>query len=111
MLYEKLNPEMKRMVDDYAERLAVYDWRRRSEVLSEVSLPFAEEMDERRARLAASGFLTGVLERWNLEKVDDFHQARLYLMSLNPEHREMALRYLEENPEAATAIQEEGAPL
>lgn len=101
MLYEKLNPEMKKMVDDYAQRLQIYDWNRRSQLLSEVSLPFAEEMDDRRAKLAAAGFLTGVLERWNLDKVDDPEQARLYLMSLNPEHRELAVHYLEENPEAA----------
>ena len=53
MLYEKLNPEMKRMVDDYARRLKVYDWGRRSELLAEVSLPFGEELDPRRAKLAA----------------------------------------------------------
>ena len=46
MLYEKLNPEMKRMVDDYARRLKVYDWGRRSELLAEVSLPFGEDIDE-----------------------------------------------------------------
>ena len=44
MLYEKLNPEMQRMVDDYARRLKVYDWGRRSELLAEVSLPFGEEL-------------------------------------------------------------------
>lgn len=109
MLYEKLNPEMKSMVDDYARRLKVYDWRRRSELLAEVSLPFGEELDPRRAKLAAAGFLTGVLERWNLQEIDDLHQARLYLMSLNPEHRALAESWLEENPEERAAIEEEAS--
>ncbi len=107
MLYEKLNSEMKKMVDDYARRLEVYDWRRRSELLAEVSLPFGEELDPRRAKLAAAGFLTGVLERWNLQEIDDLHQARLYLMSLNPEHRALAEGWLEEHPEERAAIEEE----
>lgn len=34
MLYKKLNAEMKRMVDDYAQRLQVYDWGRRGELLA-----------------------------------------------------------------------------
>ena len=107
MLYEKLNPEMKRMVDDYARRLEIYDWGRRSELLAEVSLPFGEELDPRRAKLAAAGFLTGVLERWNLQEIEDLHQARLYLMSLNPEHQALAERWLEEHPEERAAIEEE----
>jgi hypothetical protein len=107
MLYEKLNPEMRRMVDDYARRLEIYDWGRRSELLSEVSLPFGEELDPRRAKIAAAGFLTGVLERWNLQAIEGFHQARLYLMSLNPEHRALAERWLEEHPEERAAIEEE----
>ena len=109
MLYEKLNPEMKRMVDDYARRLQIYDWGRRSELLAEVSRPFGEELDPRRARLAAAGFLTGVLERWSFQEIEDLHQARLYLMSLNPEHRTLAERWLEEHPEERAAIEEEAA--
>ena len=107
MLYEKLNPEMKKMVDDYARRLQIYDWGRRSELLAEVSLPFGEELDPRRARIAAAGFLTGVLERWNLDEIEDPLQARLYLMSLNPEHRALAERWLEEHQEERAAIEGE----
>jgi hypothetical protein len=107
MLYEKLNPEMKRLVDDWARRLQGYDWRRRSEMLAEVSLPFTEEMEPRKARLAAAGFVTGVLERWEVQEVDDPQQARLYLLSLNPEHRALAERYLEHHPEERAAIEAE----
>jgi hypothetical protein len=107
MLYEKLNPEMKKLVDDWARRLEGYDWRRRSEMLAEVSLPFTEEMEPRKARLAAAGFVTGVLERWEVEEVDDPQQVRLYLLSLNPEHRALAERYLEEHPEERAAIEAE----
>ena len=109
MLYEKLNPEMKRMVDDYARRLQIYDWGRRSELLAEVSLPFAEELDPTKARLAAAGFLTGVLERWDLQEIEDLRQARLYLMSLNPEHRALAERWLDEHPEERAAIEAEAS--
>lgn len=108
MLYEKLNPEMKEMVDDYARRLQIYDWGRRSELLAEVSLPFGEELDPRRAKIAAAGFLTGVLERWNLSEIADPRQARLYLMSLNPDHRKLAESWLEEHPEERAAIEEAG---
>lgn len=87
----------------------MYDWRRRSELLAEVSLPFGEELDPRKAKLAAAGFLTGVLERWNLQEIDDLHQARLYLMSLNPEHRALAEGWLEEHPEERAAIEEEAS--
>ena len=107
MLYEKLNPEMKKLVDDWARRLQVYDWGRRSEMLSEVALPFTEDLEPRKARIAAAGFLTGVLERWDVQEIDDFRQARLYLMSLNPEHRALAEQWLEENPEAKSALEAE----
>src|SRR5690349_17715768 len=107
MLYEKLNPEMKKLVDDWARRLQVYDWGRRSEMLSEVALPFTEDLEPRKARIAAAGFLTGVLERWNVREIDDPRQARLYLMSLNPEHRALAERWLEENPEAKASLEAE----
>ncbi|HEX9945307.1 MAG TPA: hypothetical protein VGG03_25130 [Thermoanaerobaculia bacterium] len=109
MLYEKLNSEMKRMVDDYTRRLQIYGWGRRSELLAGVSLPFAEELDPRQARLAAAGFLTGVLERWGLAEIEDFHQARLYMMSLNPEHRALAERWLDEHPEERAAIEAEAS--
>jgi len=107
MLYEKLNPEMKKLVDDWAQRLEAYDWGRRSELLAEVALPFTEEMEPRQARLAAAGFLTGVLERWDVQEIDDSRQVRLYLMSLNPEHRALAERWLDENPDARAALTEE----
>ena len=109
MLYEKLNPEMKKLVDDWARRLQVFDWGRRSEMLSEVALPFSEDLEPRKGRIAAAGFLTGVLERWNVQEIDDPRQARLYLMSLNPEHRALAEQWLEENPEAREAIEAEAA--
>lgn len=109
MLYEKLNPEMKKLVDDWARRLQGYDWRRRSEMLADVSIPFTEEMEPRKARLAAAGFVTGVLERWEVRQVDDPQQARLYLLSLNPEHRALATRYLEEHPGERAAIEAEVA--
>lgn len=109
MLYEKLNPEMKKLVDDWARRLQIYDWGRRSDMLSEVALPFTEDLEPKKARLAAAGFLTGVLERWNVREIDDPRQARLYLMSLNPEHRVLAEQWLEENPEAREAIEAEAA--
>jgi hypothetical protein len=109
LLYEKLNPEMKRMVDDWAHRLQVYDWARRSELLAEVSLPFGEELDPRRAKLAAAGFLTGVLERWDAGEIDDPRQARLYLLSLNPEHRALAERYFEDHPEERAVLEDEAS--
>lgn len=109
MLYEKLNPEMKKLVDDWAQRLEVYDWSRRSDLLAEVALPFTEDLEPRKARLAAAGFLTGVLECWDIQKIDDFRQARLYLMSLNPEHRILAEQWLGENPDAREAIEAEAA--
>jgi hypothetical protein len=111
MLYEKLNPEMKKMVDDWAGRLQGYGWRRRGQLLSDVALPFGEDLPPDKAKLAAAGFVTGVLERLDalepVAEVDDPEQAKLYLISLNPEHRTLAEAYLEEHPEVKTALQGE----
>ncbi|HYG65205.1 MAG TPA: hypothetical protein VEL74_21670 [Thermoanaerobaculia bacterium] len=107
MLYQKLNAEMRTMVDRYAERLRVYDWGRRSELLSGTALPFGEDLPPEQARKAAVGFVTAVLEKLGEDEVTDFRQARLYLLSLNPGHRELAEQYLEANPEAREAIERE----
>jgi Lon protease-like protein len=100
MLYEKLNAEMKSMVDRYAERLRIFDWGRRSDLLSETAMPFGEDLPPDKAKVAAQGFVTAILERLGESEVTDPRQAELYLLSLNPAHRAEAERYLAENPEA-----------
>jgi hypothetical protein len=107
MLYEKLNTEMRRMVDQYARRLRPLAWNRRSDMLAQASLPFGEDLAPEKARLASRGFVTAVLERWGSPEVDDPRQACLYLASLNPDHRGMAQRYLEANPEMREAVERE----
>lgn len=107
MLYEKLNTEMRRMVDQYARRLRPLAWNRRSDLLVQASLPFGEDLAPEKARLASRGFVTAVLERWGSPEVDDPRQACLYLASLNPDHRGMAQRYLEAHPEMQEAVERE----
>jgi len=107
MLYEKLNPEMQETVDAFAARLADLSWERRSDALARVAQPFSERFDGDEARLAGKGFLTAVLERLDAEEVADFHQAVLHMLSLNPEHRAGAERWLEQNPELAEAVRNE----
>lgn len=123
MLYEKLNTEMKEMVDRYAERLRTLDWRRRATLLAEAALPFGDDLAPDKARLAAQGFVTAVLERlaagnagkagdmepgdMEMEEVDDLDQARLFLLSLDRGHQALARRYLDENPEARAALEQE----
>jgi len=104
MLYEKLNAEMQRMVDHYARQLQPLDWGQRSDLLAQASLPFGEELAPDKARLASRGFITAVLERWDLPEVDDPGQACLYLASLNPDHHAMVERYLDDNPEMREAV-------
>lgn len=111
MLYEKLNPDMKKAVDAYARRLAVFDWGRRSDRLAEASIPFAEGLATDKAALAARGFITAVLERWGAPEVEDPRQAALYLTSLHPEHREAAEEYLAEHPEMAAIVRSAEEPV
>jgi hypothetical protein len=110
MLYEKLNPDMKKTVNLYAQRLAGLDWGRRSDQLAEAAPAFGEELDSRQASLATRGFITAVLERWDEAAVDDPRQAALYLVSLNPDHRALAEVYLAGNPEMRRAIEGPAEP-
>lgn len=103
MLYEKLNAEMKETVDAWVSRLKVLDWRRRSDLLAESALPFGEGLPADKARTAARGFVTAVLERLDQDEVTDPYQALLYRVSLNPGHQEMAERYFAEHPEMPSA--------
>jgi hypothetical protein len=107
MLYEKLNGEMRKMVDQYAQRLRPLNWNRRSDLLIEASLPFGEELAPDKASLASRGFVTAVLERWGSPEVDDPRQALLYLTSLNPDHQVLAKHYLDEHPEMREVVERE----
>lgn len=104
MLYERLNTEMKKAVDSYANRLKIVDWGRRSEMLTGAALPFWEDFPPEKAQIAARGFVTAVLERLGEASVTDARQALLYLSSLNPHHRAEAELYLEEHPEVRAAV-------
>lgn len=108
MLYEKLNPEMRRTVDEFAERIRPLPWTRRSDLLVEASRPFAEQFEGDAARLAGKGFLTAVIERLEPDRVDDPHQACLFTLSLHPEHRAMAERYLDDHPEVRELLEGDG---
>lgn len=99
MLYEKLNRDMRRTVDEFASRIRHLPWPRKSDLLAEAARPFADEFRGEAARLASKGFLTAVIERLEPEAVSDPHQACLFTLSLNPEHRIMADLYLVEHPE------------
>lgn len=109
MLYEKLNPEMRRTVDEFAEQIRPLPWARRSDSLAEASRVFGERFDGESARLAGKGFLTAVIERLQPLAVDDPHQACLFTLSLNAEHREMAERYLADHPEVRALLDDGGA--
>lgn len=107
MLYEKLNYEMRRTVDEYAVQLEPMAWTRRRAVLATLAMPFVEDLGRDAARLAAQGFLTALLERWDDGAVVDPRQASLYADSLNPIHRAMAAEYWRTHPhlrESAEAI-------
>jgi hypothetical protein len=108
MLYEKLNTEMQKMVDEYASRLVPFAWGRRADLLIEAAHAFGEELGPERAGLAARGFLTAVLERWGErpegDELEDPRQVCLYLASLDAEHRARAERYLEAHPEMREVV-------
>lgn len=108
MLYDKLNSQMRRTVDEYAARLGPLAWNRRSDMLADAARPFAEDLEPELAHLAAKGFMTAVLERWDDPIVVDPRQARLYLISLNPHHRAMAAEYLHAHPHERGLV--EGEP-
>lgn len=107
MLYERLNPEMKATVDSYVTRLRVLDWGRRADLLADAALPFGEDLPPDKARIAARGFVTAVLERLDEDDdaVTDPRQALLYLASLHPGHQAMAEQYFQENPEMRAEVE------
>lgn len=107
MLYEKLNPEMQEMVDNYAERLRDMPWQRRSDALIQAAGPFGEQFAPDQARLAGKGFITAVLERLPEDEVTDAHQAVLFRISLNPEHRGAAEAFLARHPEMRELVERE----
>jgi hypothetical protein len=115
-LYEKLNAEMQATVDAWVDRLKALDWSRRSDLLTESALSFAEDMPPEKSSLAARGFITAVLERLcasedghpghprhpgaaRTRAVTDTRQALLYLASLDTGHRALAKAYLDAHPE------------
>lgn len=120
MLYEKLDPPMREMVDTWAERLRDVPWARRSDLLAEAARPFGERFTGEQARTASRGFVTAVLERLGEDEVTDPYQASMYHLSLHPAHRAAALDYLEKHPEMKEAVEgaapaappppEDGAP-
>lgn len=105
MLYERLNPQMRKTVDSYVVRIQALDWRRRADLLTDAAGPFGEDLPPDKARIAARGFITAVLERLDESEVTDPRQALLYLASLHAEHRAMADSYLEENPELRAEVE------
>lgn len=105
MLYDKLNHEMRQTVDAFATRLGPMTWPRRSDLLADAALPFAEDFEPELASLAAKGFMTAVIERWDDPIVVDPRQARLYMNSLNPLHRAMAAEYLSAHPNARHVVE------
>ena len=107
MLSEKLNGEMRKMVDRYARKLRPLAWNRRSDLLVQASLSFGEEQAPDKASLASRGFVTAVLERWGAPEVDDPRQALLYLASLNPDHQALAKDYLDAHPEMREVVERE----
>jgi hypothetical protein len=106
MLYEKLNAEMQATVNAYVGRLKVLDWKRRSNLLIDSSLPFGQDLPPDKAKTAARGFVTAVIERLGAPEVTDVYQALLYLASLDPDHRSRAERWLEEHPELQATVDE-----
>ncbi|HSL82948.1 MAG TPA: hypothetical protein VLF66_09235, partial [Thermoanaerobaculia bacterium] len=94
--------------DEYAARLGPLAWPRRSDLLVGAARPFVEDLGPEQARLAAKGFMTAVLERWDDPIVVDPRQARLYMLSLNPTHRAMAAEYLHAHPDMRAVV--EGDP-
>lgn len=107
MLYDKLNPQMRKTVDEYAARLGPLAWNRRSDLLADAARPFVEDLEPEEASLAAKGFMTAVLERWGDPIVVDPRQACLYMISLNPTHRAMAAEYLDAHPQVRALVEGE----
>ncbi len=108
MLYEKLNSDMQRTVDEFTERIRLLPWARKSDLLVEASRPFADQFEGDAARLASMGFLTAVIERLGPEQVEDPRQACLFALSLNAEHRAMADSYLAAHPEVRELLERDG---
>jgi hypothetical protein len=106
MLYEKLNAEMQATVNAFAGRLKVLDWKRRSDLLADSSLSFGQDLPPDKAKTAARGFVTAVIERLGAPEVADAYQALLYLASLDPDHRAQAERWLAEHPELQATVEE-----
>jgi hypothetical protein len=107
MLYDKLNAQMRKTVDEFASRLGPMTWNRRSDLLADAAVPFAEDLEPDLARLAAKGFMTAVLERWDDPIIVDPRQACLYMISLNPQHRAMAAEYLSAHPHVRDMVEGE----
>jgi hypothetical protein len=110
MLYDKLNAEMKATVDAWVGRLKVLDWGRRSDLLTESALSFAQDLPPDKAKIAARGFITAVLERLGAKadevtEVTDTRQALLYLASLDLGHQALAQEYLDANPEIRAEVE------
>jgi hypothetical protein len=108
MLYDKLNAEMQRTVDACVGRLKVLDWARRSDLLTESALSFSQDLPPDKAKIAARGFITAVLERLDADEggeVRDTRQALLYLASLDPGHQALAQEYLDEHPELRAEVE------
>jgi len=110
MLYEKLDPGLKKMVDGYVGRLRVLSWKRRSDLVVEAARSFGEDLPPDKAPTAARGFITAVLERLKPEPLTDPYQASLYLASLDPEHRQAAEAYFAAHPELEAGLPEEEEP-
>ncbi len=106
MLYEKLNPVMKEMVDLYVRRLTPLTWKRRTEVLGEAIPAFSGELTPDQAKTAARGFITAVLDRLGETTVEDPFHASLCLISLSLDHQEAAAGFLGAHPEYQEAIQD-----
>ena len=95
MLYERLNPEMRSTVDEFAVRLQTLSWETRTSLLTEASSSFEEQFEGKAATLVSRAFVTAVLERLDDDaEVDDPHQAYLLSLSLLPEHRCRVEAYL-----------------
>jgi hypothetical protein len=105
MLYEKLNPVMKEMVDLYVRRLTPLTWKRRTEVLGEAIPAFSGELTPDQAKTAARGFITAVLDRLGETTVEDPFHASLCLISLSLDHQEAAAGFLGAHPEYQDAVQ------
>jgi hypothetical protein len=107
VLYEKLDPPMREMIDAWAERLRGVPWPRRSDLLAEAARPFGERFEGEEATTAARGFITAVLERLDEGEIDDPYQASMYRLSLHPAHRAAADAYLDAHPELRAVVEGE----